>query len=112
MYDKNIVGRIWSNYGDLAIIRDFNPATRGEEYQLEKAIRETRAVIKDLVRDLPGIIEAALREGFTTSQVFDVVREKGQDLIPPFDLACLISNAQTKINAKKQAAHDVVDEAE
>src|SRR5260221_2583866 len=98
MYDKNIVGRIWSKYSDLAIIRDFNPATRGEEYQLEKAIRETRAEIEKLVRDLPSIIESALREGFSTSQVFDVITEKGEGLIPPFDLECLISKAQSKID--------------
>jgi hypothetical protein len=113
MYNKEIVSLIWSGYRDLEIIRHRAPGTDREERELEKAIRETRSAIEDLKRDLPGILEIVLREGkFTMTQVFDVITEKGQGLIPPFDLECLISKAQNKIDGEKQAAQEAIERAQ
>jgi hypothetical protein len=112
MYDQRIVGLIWSGYGTLAIIRDFAPATEGEQLQLEKTIRETRSAIERLVHDLVPIIEAALREGFTRKQVFDTITEKGEGLIPTRDLEVLISKVVGKLDEESRPAREAEEKAQ
>src|SRR6267154_2595498 len=97
MYNKSIVAYVWRNFRDLEIIRDIAPGTDREEQELSTTIRETRAAIKNLTDQLPSIIETAFRRGFTAKQVFDTITEKGEGLIPPWDLDCFIAGVQKKL---------------
>lgn len=112
MYDQKIVSRIWQNYSALDIIRDLAPGTDREERELEERISETRTAIEQLVRDLPGIILAALREGFTHTQVFDVITEKGEGLVPSWNLEILIGGAQAKLDAENKDDREAAEKAD
>lgn len=110
---KQIINLIWRGYGSLAIVEEFSPTGDRAERELSDAIGTIRTQIEDLVRDLRGgIVESALRGGFTTSQVLDTIKEHGQDLIPLFDLQCLIAGVQAKIDAEKQKEQDEVERVE
>ncbi len=110
---KEIISLIWRGHNSIDVIKHYNPISDREYHAISNETSELRTQIEKLVADLPPIIEAVLREGkFTMTQVFDVITEKGEGLIPPFDLECLISKAQSKIDGEKQAIQDAVEKAE
>lgn len=111
-YDPKIVSLFWRGFGTLAILREFNPGTAGEEREIENAISETRTAVEKLRGDLPGIIRSALLKGFTHKQIFDTIFEKGEGLIPTWDLECLIAGVQKKLDDEGRPAREAAEKAE
>ena len=111
-YDKEIVSRIWQNYSALDIIRDLAPGTDREERELFERISETRIAIEQLVRDLPEIIEAALRKGFTQREVVDVITEKGEGLVPSWNLEVMVAGIAGKLGKENSAEREAAERAE
>ncbi len=108
---KQIINLVWRGYGSLAIVKEFNPGTAGEERELSDAASTIRSEIETLVRDLRGgIVEAALRKGFGEKEVLDGILSNS-DLVPRWDAEVLISGVAAKLDEENRPAREAAEKA-
>ena len=111
-YNPEIVSRIWQGYGWIEIVASLAPATGGEDDRLSEEVSRTRSAVEELVRDLPDIIEAALRKGFTQGEVIDVILDKGEGLVPRWNLEVMIAGIAGKLKKENTAEREAAERAE
>ncbi|SRR6266404_3991612 len=108
---KQIINLIWQGYNSFDIVKEFSPLGDRAERELFDAACAFRADIEKFVKEVPGLIELGLRNGFDSRQIFDTIDEQGEGLIPRWNLDNFIAAAQKRIEDENAPVIEAAEKA-